>query len=74
MQEAETVAAEATEVMDHAGGTACLEWMPLGIHLVLMVALEVRVVMEAMLPMAPMVELVDSFRLLYQRLTWIFSL
>ncbi len=68
------MAAEATEVMEHAGGMACLEWMPQGIHLVLMVDLEVRVVMEAMLPMAPMVEMVDSFRLLYQRLIWIFFL
>ena len=67
------VAVVAMAVMGHPVDTVCLVWMPLDTLVDLMVAQEALVEMEETQPMALMVVMEDSSKLLYQKPIWIFS-
>ena len=63
----------AMAAMGHPADTVCLVWMPLDTLVDLMVAQEALVEMEETQPMALMVVMEDSSKLLYQKPIWIFS-
>ncbi len=67
------VAVAVMVVMGPPEDTVCLVWMPLDTLVDLMVVQEALVEMEETQPMALMVVMEDSSKLLYQKPIWIFS-